>query len=483
MSDQKRAAQYIRMSTDRQDISPLLQREAIAAFASEHDLAIVRTYEDRGKSGVWIKNRPALRKLLDDVKGDPGFDTVLVYDVPRWGRFDDDDAAAYYQYHCRLNGVQVIYVAEEFDSAPLMRNTILKNIKRAMASDYSRDLSRKSRAGQSLVISLGFHMGALPLLGFRRLSVSRDGARRELLEYGQLKRNLTDRVQWVLAPREEVDLVRRICINYATTTMDLSNISAIVRAEGWRSAKGRQVTTMGLRKLLNNEALIGNFVWGPDTSSVRLVPCAQTRQDGSVPRIIDDDTWLAIQHRLKVSSAEVHNAVNPRPPNQKTESTQANRFRGQQNLQNLMCAREISEERRSHTRAFGFALALELRAYGISAAYEPSRHLFSIWGVPLQLKLVWPSGMDVWHIPKNRRTHCAKFVLVARMETAYHAVDFLLLPQSIMRMRFPYELGRKVDGLLKRHWYTDPQELMARLFKIAADGALPQIASPHAVTH
>jgi DNA invertase Pin-like site-specific DNA recombinase len=116
----RRAAQYIRMSTDRQDLSPLEQKDAIAAFAASHDFEIVRNYEDDGKSGVGVSNRPGLLRLIADVANKPDFSAVLVYDVSRWGRFQDIDAAAYYEYHCRLHAVQVIFVNEPFsnDLAP-----------------------------------------------------------------------------------------------------------------------------------------------------------------------------------------------------------------------------------------------------------------------------------------------------------------------------------------------------------------------------
>jgi DNA invertase Pin-like site-specific DNA recombinase len=76
------------MSTDHQQYSPENQKAAIAAYACEHDIDIVKTYEDDGRSGVTLRHRPALLKLLKDVL-DPGraFQTVLVYDISRWGRF------------------------------------------------------------------------------------------------------------------------------------------------------------------------------------------------------------------------------------------------------------------------------------------------------------------------------------------------------------------------------------------------------------
>ncbi len=163
------AAQYIRMSTEKQDLSPLVQKEAIAAYAAARGMEIVATYEDDGRSGVHLKNRPGLMKLLHDVTEAKTFATVLVYDVSRWGRFQDADAAAYYEYHCRLHGADVVYVAEMFGTEANPIAALLKSMKRAMAAEYSRDLARKCRAGQHLAISRGHQMGPLPPLGVSAL--------------------------------------------------------------------------------------------------------------------------------------------------------------------------------------------------------------------------------------------------------------------------------------------------------------------------
>ena len=63
-----RAAQYVRMSTDYQRYSIQNQAAAIAAFAQQKDLTIVRTYIDEGRSGLRIKGRPGLIQLMDDVR-------------------------------------------------------------------------------------------------------------------------------------------------------------------------------------------------------------------------------------------------------------------------------------------------------------------------------------------------------------------------------------------------------------------------------
>src|ERR1044071_784089 len=84
------AAQYVRMSTELQRYSTQNQAAAIAAYAQQRNLTIVRTYVDEGKSGLRINRRPGLQELLRDVQsGHVTFDDVLVYDVSRWGRFQD----------------------------------------------------------------------------------------------------------------------------------------------------------------------------------------------------------------------------------------------------------------------------------------------------------------------------------------------------------------------------------------------------------
>jgi DNA invertase Pin-like site-specific DNA recombinase len=103
------------MSTEHQRYSTENQTLAIAAYAAQHGMRVLRTYEDAGKSGLNIRGRAGLQQLLHDVQ-QPGvpFRAVLVYDVSRWGRFPDPDEAAVYEQTCKRRGVRVIYCAEPF---------------------------------------------------------------------------------------------------------------------------------------------------------------------------------------------------------------------------------------------------------------------------------------------------------------------------------------------------------------------------------
>ncbi len=137
-----RAAEYIRMSTDKQVYSIDNQRSFLADYSKSNGIEIVKTYIDGGKSGLNIKGRDALQMLLADVlSGDAEFDIVLVYDVSRWGRFQDTDESAHYEFICKRAGKKIIYAAEQFSNDGSPMSTIVKNIKRVMAGEYSRELS------------------------------------------------------------------------------------------------------------------------------------------------------------------------------------------------------------------------------------------------------------------------------------------------------------------------------------------------------
>jgi DNA invertase Pin-like site-specific DNA recombinase len=155
-----RAAQYVRMSTEHQKYSTENQADAIAQYATRRGIGIVRTYADRGKSGLRLEGRDALKRLIDDVEsGQADFTTILVYDVSRWGRFQDADESAYYEYICKRAGISVQYCAEQFENDGSPVSTIVKGVKRAMAGEYSRELSAKVFSGQCRLIELGYRQG------------------------------------------------------------------------------------------------------------------------------------------------------------------------------------------------------------------------------------------------------------------------------------------------------------------------------------
>lgn len=139
-----RAVMYVRMSTESQDYSTDHQRAKIQEYARKHGITVIREYADDGKSGLDIKRRAGLRALMSDVQSvRPDFSRILVYDISRWGRFQDIDEAAYHEHTCRRAGIEVIYCGEQFSSNGSPYDSLLKSMKRVMAAEYSRELSEK----------------------------------------------------------------------------------------------------------------------------------------------------------------------------------------------------------------------------------------------------------------------------------------------------------------------------------------------------
>jgi DNA invertase Pin-like site-specific DNA recombinase len=256
------AAQYVRMSTEHQKYSTENQATAIHEYAQKHGMTIVRTYADEGKSGLNIDGRKALKSLIEDVQsGCAGFRVIIVYDVSRWGRFQDADESAYYEYICRRAGSRVVYCAEPFDNDGSPIATIVKSVKRAMAGEYSRELSAKVFIGQCRLVELGYRQGGKAGYGLRRLLLDESGTHKKLLIRGEQKSLQTDRVVLTPGPEEEVATVRRIYRLFVESGKPEREIAALLNCEGSRNDMGRDWTRGTVHEVLTNEKYVGNNVY------------------------------------------------------------------------------------------------------------------------------------------------------------------------------------------------------------------------------
>lgn len=207
-SQLSRAAQYLRMSTEDQQYSIENQSAAIALYAAAHNIGIVRSFVDSGKTGTSIKKRQGLQELLRAVEsGTADFHQVLVYDVSRWGRFPDADEAAHYEFLCKRAGIPVHYCAEQFDNDNSTPSNLLKAFKRTMAGEYSREPSAKIRVGQRRLAGMGCWQGGPAPFGYLRCLGGSNGER-QILKPREQKNISTDRVTLIPGPKDAVETVR-----------------------------------------------------------------------------------------------------------------------------------------------------------------------------------------------------------------------------------------------------------------------------------
>lgn len=258
-----RAAQYVRMSTEHQRYSIEFQSAAIASYAAEHGLEVVRTYTDAGISGVTLDRREGLRTLLADViAGQTEYSIVLVYDVSRWGRFQDPDQSAHYEFLCRQAGVRVEYCAEPFENDGSVSSAIVKQLKRAMAAEYSRELSVKVSAVQRGLARKGYRMAGAAGHGLRRMVVDEHGHNYGVLEDGERKGIQGYRAILIPGPPEEVAVVRRIFRMYAVFGMTMRAIAKTLNDQGVSAGRTHDWGERRIAHILRNENYIGVNVFG-----------------------------------------------------------------------------------------------------------------------------------------------------------------------------------------------------------------------------
>lgn len=296
------------MSTEHQKYSTENQSDAIRRYAAERAIDIVRTYADAGKSGLSIDGRDALKRLIEDVeRKQADFETILVYDVSRWGRFQDADESAFYEYICKRSGIAVHYCAEQFENDGSPVSTIVKGVKRAMAGEYSRELSTKVFAGQCRLIELGFRQGGPPGYGLRRRLIDQTGVPKAELSRGEHKSLQTDRVVLVSGPDAEVAIVQEIYRHFVEERLSEHHIADDLNARGITTDTGRPWTRGTVHQILINEKYIGNNVWNRVSfklkkNRIRNRPDMWIRSDGVFPALVDERLFSAAQEIIPARS-------------------------------------------------------------------------------------------------------------------------------------------------------------------------------------
>lgn len=312
--EQLLAAEYVRMSTEHQRYSTENQSDTIRAYAARRNFQIVRTYTDQGKSGLNIGGREGLKKLLADVVGGRAdFSVVLVYDVSRWGRFQDADESAYYEYQCKRAGVRVEYCAEPFENDGSLGSDIQKMLKRKMAGEYSRELSVKVFAGQCRLIEKGFRQGGAAGFGLRRLLVDERGQRKAPLKRLEHKSIQTDRVILIPGPDQEVSVVNSIYRRFVEDGENEREIAAQLNREAILTDLGRPWTRATVHQVLINEKYVGNNVWNRSSCKLKQKRIRNdkdmwVRADGVFAPVVDRLLFEAAQAIIRARSQRLSDA-------------------------------------------------------------------------------------------------------------------------------------------------------------------------------
>lgn len=299
------AVAYMRMSTARQPESIAHQQAAIEAFARARGYNLLRVYVDPALSGVDAARRPAFRELLATVLGGRAdFEAVLVYDVSRWGRFQDPDEAAHYEFLFACEGVRIVYCAEAFAEGTAVQDVLMKSLKRAMAAEYSRELGAKVSRAQARRSALGHWQHGPPGYGLRRRLTNPDGSPGAILEDGQRKSDPHQHTVLVKGPAREVAVIRRMHQLCSAKGLRPAAIADLLNREGVPAPLAGSWSGERVRLILTNPKYAGVLVTGR-----RHTPLGGRRRDqpaqawitvpGAAPALVSRRAFDATQSVLR----------------------------------------------------------------------------------------------------------------------------------------------------------------------------------------
>lgn len=328
------AAQYLRMSTDRQDVSLAFQAKAIAGWAEANGFEVVATFADEGISGVSIEKRQALKDLLRAViGGGSGFAAVLVYDVSRWGRFQNPDQAAHYEFMCEEAGVSVEYCAEPFRNDGSALSGLIKHVKRTMAAEFSRETSVRMTKAKMVLRQRNYWTGGAPGFGFRRAIVDQDGVVVRICADGEKFSRAHCHTRLVHGPADEIAVVRRIYDRFLSPTATYRSIARELNEDLMPDRVEDRWTLNRVRNVLTNPKYCGMFqagrtrhrlggpveavderfwVPGPDTCQAIVTPevfgTVKAKIDRRKRRTTDDELIAELQ-RLAAAHGRLSEAI------------------------------------------------------------------------------------------------------------------------------------------------------------------------------
>ena len=207
-------------------------------------------------------------------------------------------------YACRKAGIAVCYCAEEFENDGSMPANVIKVMKRAMAGEYSRELSTKVFLGQCRLVGLGFRQGGPAGYGLRQLLINDHREPKGQLHRGEQKSIQTDRVILIPGPVGEVATVRRIYEMFISGGRTETEIAAILNAEGTSAECGQRWTRGTVHQVLANDKYAGHNVFNRVSFKLKKrkvinPPHQWIRADNAFEAVIAPEVFLAAKLRIE----------------------------------------------------------------------------------------------------------------------------------------------------------------------------------------
>jgi len=279
------------------------QGNLICKFAGEHGFKIIQSFEDRGRTGMTLKHRPGLQALLAEaLQGNARFKAILVYDVSRWGRFQDCDEPGHYEFLCKQSGIDVHYCSEDFRNDGSIGSKVIKALKRAMAAEFSRESSWRVHRALLRTAEQGFKCSGTVRIGYRRLLVTQSRIPIRVLAEGEYNGTPGNRVIYCLGPEEEISCIRNM-FEWASQGSKPAAIAAKLSQNGIRWLRGLPWNADRVRRTLRNPIYAGKVIFGKHTNLLRTPKRKQPQEqwtisDRTAPAIVSPELFAKVQNGL-----------------------------------------------------------------------------------------------------------------------------------------------------------------------------------------
>jgi DNA invertase Pin-like site-specific DNA recombinase len=303
----KAVAYYRHSAEDKQENSVPLQRDFVHDLLRKNDIEIIHEEADEGVSGL-TANRPGFNRLFKDWVLNPiapRFDYVIVYDVSRWGRFEDADEAGYYEFQCKQSGKEVVYARRGFSTEEQRgMSQVQTAFERWMSFQYSKKLSEDVIRGCLEISSQGYSVGGQAPYGLARLLLSA-GDRKpiRIMQDGEHKSVANERITFIPKGDYTTDTIKRIFDLFLAERLELEDIATKLNLENISSPKGSSWNKGGILRILSNPAYKGtsiyNKTWGRLHKKKRDNPISQwVICDNAFQAIISPEDFDIVQEQL-----------------------------------------------------------------------------------------------------------------------------------------------------------------------------------------
>ena len=272
------AAAYARYSTSNQTkLSIERQLYGIDDYCEKAGINVVGYYADEAETGT-NTNRSEFQRLLADAELGM-FDTVVIYDMQRGSR----DIADWFMFRKEMKrlGIQVVSVTNRLGDIDNPDDFLQEGVTALLGQHQVLQYRRDSIGGKRARARKGLFCGGIPPLGF---DVKDD--------------------RYVINERE-APVVRMIFDMYAQGKA-YSDILAEVRKTGVTGKMGQPIENNTLHYILKNPRYTGTYImfeyemrhmhkWVGRKNDEQDV----IRLDNAIPQIVPEETWNAVQSRMK----------------------------------------------------------------------------------------------------------------------------------------------------------------------------------------